>query len=407
MDFHNFHRLMTEDDSPSRYDDYDTPFFRISWTINRVSASLSIIGSSYILHDILRDSKKKEKFSNHIMAVLSFMDLLSSFFAAFLLQWPAPRGTAPGSIGNNKTCTAAGIFGGLGFFCSTYYNASLAICYLLMVRYGWNEQRLRKEARPFLLFVPLLLVLPLLILSLAWQGGNFNDNYCAILVPSPQWCFLPDSDVECERGERLGETIYSTPLGYLLLLLHVIISLPIIVACMTLLYRTVLQQEQANDRYRFGGQVDRTQSKLVGMQGIYYVWAFLIVELSWLSQIVLTAMGIVDGNSHDRYSYVTSFTTPLQGFLNACVFLRPRYMEYLRQHPERTWGNLVRRLFGRPLRLPENDSSCNHQRTNVTVLESNLKDNDNRNQQADINNENIPSTIQEATSSEQPEQSLE
>ena len=336
---------------PDTYDYYDNKFFYTSWAIARSSATLSMLGSGFILQSILRDPSKRVRLSNQIMMALSCCDLLASFFSSFLGSWPAPEGVAPRAIGNVQSCVGVSFFNHMGFVGSTYYNASLAICYLLMVRYNWSDTQLR-NVRKYLLLVPVVLTTPFSILGLAWGGGNFNGFFCSTLAPSPKSCTEPD--IECIRGTRLADSTIATAfVGSL----QIVLSLPIIIACMVMLYLSARKVERANDRYRFEGNTSRQHSRRVAVQGILYVWAFLIVELTWVSIIVLIALRLNTGVQYVRYTYFTSLVLPLQGFLNALVYLRPRYVDYLRTHPEKRLSNILRRLVGLPIRESREDTS--------------------------------------------------
>ena len=64
------------------------------------------------------------------MIALSICDILYSFFSCVLGPVPAPNGDAYQAIGTITSCSVVGWIQGWGMACTTYYNASLAICYL-------------------------------------------------------------------------------------------------------------------------------------------------------------------------------------------------------------------------------------------------------------------------------------
>ena len=108
-----------------------------------------------------------------------------------------------------------------------------------------------------------------------------------------------------------------------------IIALPIVIGCMLLLYSSVLRQEQSNDRFRVSRntRADRAYSRQVAYQGILYVWAFLAVEVPWITAISLWSQN----KDPDRMWVSTAIFLPLQGFWNALVYLRPHYWHYVQR----------------------------------------------------------------------------
>merc|ERR1712232_460694 len=114
--------------------------------ITKVTSSLSIMGSIYIIQDVLRDPKKwKESIYHHIMLGLSTCDIISSIAFHFLHTWPQPKGYAPGAYGTMATCDAVGFIGNTALIGAALYNCSLGTYFLVKVKYSWT--RSRAEAR--------------------------------------------------------------------------------------------------------------------------------------------------------------------------------------------------------------------------------------------------------------------
>ena len=108
----------------------------------KISGTLSVVGSSYIIQDVLRDPQKRKKFSARIMLGLSVMDVLSSFSAYILTSWPRPAGSMPWAIGTVETCDASAFFTTIGFFGVPLYNCSLVSYYLVQLDYGWPDRKI-------------------------------------------------------------------------------------------------------------------------------------------------------------------------------------------------------------------------------------------------------------------------
>ena len=135
----------------------------------KIGGSLSCAGSAYILQDVLRDPNKRTKSIYHrIMLGLSTMDILSSVFEWFIGSWAMPKGSWIWAAGNITTCDIAGFVSVIGYIGSPLYNCSLATFYLLQLRYGWPERRM-KAIEKWLHIVPCLVTLVVCIYFLATE----------------------------------------------------------------------------------------------------------------------------------------------------------------------------------------------------------------------------------------------
>ena len=85
----------------------------------KISAALSIFGSTYILKLVWGKWRKKKSSIDpyqRILVGLSIFDILFSFFYAFLGTWMTPAETGWWSaVGNTKTCTVQGFFLVMGY----------------------------------------------------------------------------------------------------------------------------------------------------------------------------------------------------------------------------------------------------------------------------------------------------
>jgi hypothetical protein len=76
-----------------------------------------------------------------------------------------------GAKGNEKTCTAQGFFIQIGTI-ACFLNVSLALYYLLTIKYGWTEERLKRKRAGYFLFIP-----PIAVgLAYAFVGIPYYDN---------------------------------------------------------------------------------------------------------------------------------------------------------------------------------------------------------------------------------------
>jgi hypothetical protein len=296
-----------------------------------------------------------------------------------------------GAVGSVKTCTMAGFFNQGGNLAAPLYNGSLSTFYLLMIVYGWKEHALKKKVEPYFHIIPNMVGWGTGILGLALRAYGPADWTCWI-APYPSGCdskvlisgddYDPDSpnssSIPCERGVYYFAYRMAFRYGILwLCILYVTIV-------MWVVYVTVLTTEKASSKYQYpsfgttslpgnnqssrhrrvsfedpmpdsdlrnsivlhasymsqhsrsssaGGQytlsttntANRQKSKRIANQALLYVGALV------LTTVFDTAVRISQKNN-----YVAPFTlmlcevifTPLQGFYNLCIYLRPRYLQY-------------------------------------------------------------------------------
>ena len=170
--------------------------------VPKFTGALSLIGSLFILQDILRDKKKRTKSVYHkVMIGLSTFDVMSSI-ANIFSTWPSPADQAASiylASGTTATCTAQGFFNELGNITTPLYTVALCMRYLLVVRYNWKESRLEKYEKLFHI-VPFSIGFSMAILGLPFQLYN-NSGWICWYAPYPQGCMV---DNTCTRGGQAG-----------------------------------------------------------------------------------------------------------------------------------------------------------------------------------------------------------
>lgn len=169
--------------------------------VPKITGSLSLVGSLFVLQDILRDKKKRSKSIFHkIMIGLSTSDVISSV-ANVLSTWPSPsngdhNSSVYGAVGTTATCTAQGFFNELGSLTTPLYTASLCLRYLLVVRYNWRESQLQKYEALFHM-IPIAIGCTMSIVGLPLNLYN-NVGWICWFAAYPGGCTV---DCSCTRGE--------------------------------------------------------------------------------------------------------------------------------------------------------------------------------------------------------------
>jgi hypothetical protein len=111
--------------------------------VQRCMGTISLIGSSYVIQEVLRNEQKREHTFHRLMVGLSLSDILSSFFVHILSTAPMPKGYHILAIGNVATCDLQGFITTLCVHVSTLYNCSLATYYLVQLKYNWINRRIK------------------------------------------------------------------------------------------------------------------------------------------------------------------------------------------------------------------------------------------------------------------------
>ena len=299
----------------------------------RPGAILTFLGAGYIIQDILKDAARRKATKNRIMLFMSVSDFVNSI-SILLGTVMAPKGTpgAPRAIGNTSTCTISGFFIKSTFHMSSAYNVSLALCYLLIVKYGYSDERLRKT-ESFFLWMPIAWSLINSIPGLWFQMYNFSGLWCAI-YPAPYGCQFKESPVECERGDN-KLLMY----GPIFSLSATLVMATIIVTCMVMMFLATLQRERSGDRFRFQLRSSRVRprrdlSNMMKNQGIWYSGAYLFSFAPFAFVRVFFPLRL--DNFTVGWSIAWSlciFALSAIGLTNAVIYVRPRYIKFRQDHP--------------------------------------------------------------------------
>ena len=315
--------------------------------LSRSAGTLGLLGSIYIIQDVLKDSRRRKPTKNRIILLMSICDFLSSISGPILGPVMGPKEVgAPGSIGNTTTCTIQGFMILSTVTSSAYYNVTLALCYLLMVRFEFSDDRLRK-LEPYFLFVPICMGLLVAFPAFFVDVYNFNGDRCFV-ARRPCGCLFEVSPVKCGNGDLVD-------LWYLISSIEIAIAACFIIGCMIMMYKATLQRERNGDRFRFSTifvlgenrdlarssprtfRMRRTLSDTMKAQGMWYSGAYLIS----FSPILLSTF------IHAYWVALLMVTADMLGFTNAVIYIRPRFLKFRRDYPSigivsSIWQTLVR-----------------------------------------------------------------
>ena len=347
--------------------------------IPHITGALSVLGSLFIIVDILRKRQKKLGTTYHrILLGMSLSDVVGSFAVA-LSTWPIPSlesgtidgGSIFGASGTQGTCSAQGFFVQVGM-AAPLYNGVLSVYYLLMVRYRWNENSNKMRLLENICHVLVwLLALGTAFASLGLGLFNSANVWCWI-APLPLDCV---SSVKAENGQGTcvrGDNAWVYRLAFYFIWIW--LSFICVTFCMAMVYITVWKQTRRMDRYNVKGvnlSTERQSNvRRVAVQAALYVGAFYMTII--FPSIVRMAQARWNCTSeYFPLSILTVTFYPLQGFWNLIIYIRPRYLRYRKEHKGssimQVAGAALSRTFGRQSRQDHEEQSDTRNGTTANV----------------------------------------
>ena len=308
----------------------------------------SIIGSLYIVQHVLRSSKRRQRTYHRLLAVMSIMDFIYAI-KAFGSTWPNPAGTGYLTMGNTETCEAAAVLGHGGSLSSAMYNGSLTLYYLLTIAFSWRLDQIKR-------IEPLLHGLPL---AIGWFTA-FATIPMELMNPIGWTCWIGSYPVSCNVNPNIECTRGAHASIYRWAFFHIELwACFIFVAfAMGYIYFRIRKNELAIRKYQYDssdrgsvasdsvqpqsqggrsifGTSGRTQlvrkqkkqklSRKFASQAGFYILSFF---LSWIFPMVGFLIAELTGYLFYPLLAATVVVNPLQGFFNALIYIRPRYIRY-------------------------------------------------------------------------------
>ena len=155
--------------------------------LQKVSCALSATGSLMIISQVSRSKFNRSKPQQRLLLGLSVSDfILSIIWILTPLFMPSESG-AVWAVGNQTTCNVQGFIVTLFNASAILYMCALQLQYLLTIRYGWTEGKVRRKVEPYMHGIPWCLGLSAAITQLALKLFNPADWDCWI-APYPADC---------------------------------------------------------------------------------------------------------------------------------------------------------------------------------------------------------------------------
>ena len=272
--------------------------------ILRCSGALSVIGSMSMIYDIIKSGNLRSQCRLRLLSGMSIFDILSSS-AFFCASWPTPQTVVSKrydleAFGSVNICQAQGFFLTLliGSLC---YSLSLTVYYVLVVKYGKSEEWLKEKVEPWMhaFSIGYGTIVPLILLPF---GFDAYRNYYSVCRPK--------------------DNRYATWLAYYFSALIILL-----ISCLNFsLYKAVRKIERKVARFSSASSSTRqrvSQSRQIALQCFAFSASFYI---TYLPELIYSIINISRDQNENQYKLflIVAICSPLQGFLNAFVYFRPR-----------------------------------------------------------------------------------
>ena len=160
------------------------------------TGTLSLLGSSIIVASILRSSVKLRTVYRRIIFGICVFDIVSSLGNALsTVLMPVETGIW-GAVGNDATCGLQTFTTILGVNGSVCYSLSLSVYFLLVVRYGWTEVKIKRYTEPLFHIIPIIYSFAISIFIVTTKNYNPSGVVCWV-EDDPVGC-QDDPEVECK-----------------------------------------------------------------------------------------------------------------------------------------------------------------------------------------------------------------
>lgn len=328
---------------------WDIPIFA-----SRTAGILSLIGSSWIMAEILTDRQKRRMCYHRIVFGLSLFDaIMGCWYAIGRLAQPRPNSNIFWSrnhgSGTLASCEASGYFVYLANLAIPFYSAALAMYYYLGICSSWSEKRIKTNFERYVhcTIIPIAVLIAMIPLFLEL----YNPWYTV--------CFI--SHVEDRTRATMENALIFNIIAYV-----GILSSSVIIFCSAICISSRKRISRGNNINQ-GNQERRKKDDAViqaSNTAILYCLAFV---LTWFVPVVWYLCITVSWNTSFHFLpenpkliftmqlYVAIFS-PLQGFLNFFIYLRSRFEQYRKgNHFCRAVSQTAMRLFDQK----QNDFDCN------------------------------------------------
>ena len=280
-----------------------------------VSSLLSVTGSSIIVAATTRRHKRGAY--ERLLSAMSACDIFASLDFA-IQTFLTPRGKWALSLGNEISCVVAGTLFQFGTLSSMIYYNMLAVFFLLTIRFNMDATIIEQRIEPWMHFI-----------SIGWPivtaiAGIIVKAYGPLVLY--QGCWMHGPDATMITWVTVGPWLLSS--YSFIPIIFVIIYRSVWQAYRGSLFRQQSQSEQGRVSVRESQQAKRL--KLLGGQACLFVIAYFTTYSFVFAGQVIEAYAVNPQDLIKRLYPLLVFQasmTPLAGFFNCLIFIRPRYLQ--------------------------------------------------------------------------------
>ncbi len=369
--------------------------------LRSVSGMTSVVSSSMMIWMILRSHDGLSTIQHRLLLGLCISDLISSSsLSTFNVMAPAEIDYYVWNAqGNEATCDAQGFVITMGTFAGLWYNASLNLYYLAVVKFEKREKYIRTRMEPLFHGVPIAGALAFSIALLV--GGHYNSDaagYCG-----GNKCHYPPHCHGYDVGEirdgfeiPCGRGIEGADKAKFAITIAMFLPAIIMVGSLIVIYVAVKQHERKMSAYGVGSlrsisqhslhsntnqgsfnsgvwkrlrttftgslyslrssssintsltsrkKTQSQQSRAVMRKAFGYSFAWFLSFGMYIILVVLTLLGI----DTTKALYVTHICLPLQGLFNLVIYLYPKVInarkKSMREGENISWCRALSRAF--------------------------------------------------------------
>lgn len=291
-------------------------------------------------------------------------DITQSIFLG-LSSIPAPKDSGIlFALGNQTTCDIHGFVGIFGTVSACLYCCSITGFFLLSVRLGVSDEKIKYFYEPIVHGVAIVYPLIGAIFVLLHSGYYTSGNTCWI-APKPLMCNVTEG-VDCVSGSDYNKLRWIF-LGWPVIICFCVVTTNMLIIFWSLYSQnssphislgTPLAQEspstnvgerrpslielyQAEKKKKKSSRAERDRKE--GMtQAILYILAYI---LCYFFPMVYQSMVGLNKKVPFIFYILSKIFYPLQGFFNFFIFIRPRIVNRMRRHPEYSFFKAVKRAI--------------------------------------------------------------
>jgi len=240
--------------------------------------------------------------------------LLPRSLVQFLGTWPMPAGTPyfEEAVGTVETCTASGFIGVMFSMTVPIYYCSLALQAFLGIKHNFMEEKYKHVEKWIHIFA---YTVPCGIALVPALTENINPSGAFCWVAKAPFGCETNPDVDCERGEDVGQFMYIT--RFFVIGLYFIFPPAVIASMYCWIGRVKKKIESSKGMQRIRESARKKMMQSIAKQVSLYLSSF------WFTYMLMMIHGIYKNSSKElmyNLLIVGNVVFSMQGFIFAIVY---------------------------------------------------------------------------------------